>query len=237
MIKKEFELIVPTDDIIDFYNRLWDENAQDRKTVIQLFQNGPDVDVKDFLRQDVGKFMEKDRKIRCYKDEGKSVEFLKEINSTYHTRLGLKPSEKWSDEEWSISSITELCKDEDNGINDFINICKKKTGKNHYSFASKVFNFICPEKYPILDRITVTLLNQYYESLLKKPNRKSRWGDYRAYVEDYSRFLEHLKSEGKIASVENKKRFDVFLWTYGVVIEDYWEALGVIRYSGVEYKT
>ena len=97
-----------------------------------------------------------------------------------------------------------------------------------------------PDEFPILDSISVTLLNQYYrdycsDDTQKEINRKSKWGNYQCYKEDYKTILNKL-GLSTTNSTYSFKKFDIFLWTYGVLISKYWEEVGVISFNSIEYK-
>ena len=234
-MEKQYELITPTDFIIDYYNDLWmNDKRIDEK--IQLFDKGDAMAVGYLLFPNSFESNgEKDDSIIKAFNNNQSKEFLSCINETYSTQLRIK-SDKWNDNRWSINEIKKYSKQKD--IDAFIQVCKKITNKNTYSFATKVFSFTDRSRYPILDSISVALLKRYYERFLNKPIKKNEWGNYNDYVKDYTELLDTLKREKLIANDTDFKRFDIFLWLYGKAIEKYWEKVGVINFNNerVTYK-
>jgi hypothetical protein len=222
-MEKLFELVEPTPDIIDFYNDLWRGENIYKKTV--LFKNGIEIDITDYLPLDIAEYSSKDDDIKKYIVDNNTEKFLKTINSVYHTRVNLS-SVDWNDECWHIDNIRE------EGIDRFISKLQDKTKRYEYSFATKVFSFLNEEDCPILDSIAVSLLNEYYKVCFDtNEDRKKQWGTYKNYKEDYKKILEK-----KNLSDISFKKFDVFLWTYGVVIQNYWQKCGIIVYKPVQYQ-
>ena len=232
---KKYKLITPNEEVIKTFNALWTKDDESKITKMKLFEGAEEVDISDWpLLKELENNKKKDEKIRGLK-ETDFPEFLKEINKVYSTRLSLKKGYNWDDEDWCKEKVEKMCKEEKNGgengsgIAEFINVCKNKTGRNEYSFATKVFSFMCPDSFPILDSISGSLLYQYYTDLFDKPNKKSAWSNYKQYTKDYEAIMNKL-------GISSMKEFDIFLWTYGSLISQYWENSGIIKFESISYK-
>ena len=178
---------------------------------------------------------EDDMRIReLMQDDSSFHDALKLINSVYHTGLRIDYSKMCSRQEFLTMCREEIEKYENIGENEsrtsgfdrFMKVCRDATGRNAYSFATKAFCFQDGEQFPILDRITVTLLAEYLDS-----PRKREWGIYENYKRDYELFRQKYG-----LTSYSFKQIDVFLWTYGVAIESYWKKVGVFDFESVPYQ-
>ena len=219
-MNKKYELIEPTNERIDLFNSLW--STESKEDSIELFKNGDIYEFENIYRSN----SEKDVKISSALNESRIKDFFIQINSTYHTRITNIDdlSRRLSEEYKSIEDF----KDKD--IDAFISDCKKCGGRYEYSFATKVFSFVNGDKYPILDSNVSTLLMEYLK--YKGYNvKKSSWGKYSKYIEDYKVFMK------KYGINKSYKEIDVFLWTYADLLQRYWkEQLGVLSFESVQYK-
>ena len=93
-----------------------------------------------------------------------------------------------------------------------------------------MFSFIDEEKYPIMDSIVVTLLDKYLSYKEEKIHTKKEWGNYASYIKSYKVFKESYE-----LSDCSMKEIDKFLWTYGKILEKYWEDMGVIRFESISF--
>ncbi len=224
----KIQLITPTREIISDFNSFW--TSKPNTTTIKLFANDDAIDINRFIAK--GRFKEygdQDDEICKTQD---LMEFLKKINSLYHTRVSkidviieklriLGITDK--------NSFEEKIKNVEMTLPKFVGCCKEATGKYTYSFASKVFSFIDEEKYPIIDSFVATMLEKYeYKGKIDK----SKWGDYSQYIENYNAFKNHYE----ITDLSFKK-IDKFLWTYAKILSDYWTDFGVLKYKPVFFDT
>ena len=222
---KEWKLITPSIEVVETFNEFWTSNPS--KTTIQLFEKGDLIDVKNYISE-FSDFENGDNDIR---NTGDMESFLKKINDTYHTRVtGISQLVlKLADKDIHDKNDLKRCiKEEKLTLPQFVKICKETTGDYTYSFATKVFSFLDEKKYPIVDSIVATLLDEYeYEG---KISPRSKWGDYSLYIANYNSF----KCEFGLDKLSNKK-IDKFLWTYGKIIDAYWIDMGVLRFSAVSF--
>ena len=227
----KFTLITPNEEIVKKYNDFWFKRDNSDWSV-HLFKN-PEIRIKD-IRNHIGNnpyemFGAKDKKIeKAWKDENVNViSFLRQINSVYNTRvrnIGKPQAEK---------TLNDIDKNKLSNMEftDFVKLCKKFSGSYAYSFATKVYSFMKPEEYPIVDSLVATLLEYYLKAKgLDREYPKSKWGDYDEYIKAYNR----LKKEYNLHC--SNKQIDVFLWTYAIAIQDYWEKMGVLSFAPVTYK-
>lgn len=218
-------LITPKKDVIEEYNKFWVDPNTAENASVQLFTDCEKICVSELIPiEEFIRYKDNDEAIIKLVNERKFEEALIKINSTYHTRLSTENFNVLAD--W-LNSQNDLNKMD---IDAFIGICKNVTGKNAYSFASKVFSFIAVanglDRYPIIDSISATLLAMYLEC------KQAEFGNYGDYCKKYNEFKE--KNELNDLSY---KQIDIFLWTYGTAILRYWEnELGVFSFSSVEYK-
>ena len=219
-----YKLIRPTNETIEQYNRFWNINNVSIDPInwkIQLFEGDDLVDMTNYISESkFREYGEGDRLIYSLLEADDIPGFLGQINSTYHTRLSVSKL-KGLDKKWFT---------EDN-IDDFVDICKKEMGKKAYSFASKVYSFLYPELFPIIDSYAATLLWEYMSNEYKMNHQYSDWGYYRKYKDAYNVFKEESGIDKK-----TYKETDRFLWTYAVVLREFWRKQGVLTFASVEYK-
>ncbi len=224
-----YKLIEPNNDVIDLFNSFWDEKAESIDDWnVQLFKDRELVDIRKYVGKNnddihmaFGKVDEEIKKLwDSLKESDSSEEFLKIINKHYHTRVK------------NIKSIKLTKKDlMDMDVKQFIEECYPITKRYDYSFATKVFSFIYPEKNPILDSFSTTLIWYYLSDDRREKYPKSKWGDYEEYKNAYNAFIEqyNLKCD--------YKRTDKFLWTYATCIQNYWiQECGILSFGSVSYK-
>ena len=223
-INKVWKLIKPSPEIVETFNNFWTPNPL--KKEIQLFENDDIIDVSKYILE-FSNFEKDDEDIR---EAGDLEGFLRKINETYHTRVTGLSQVLSKLEAKNICDKNKLKKHIEEGkltLPQFVIICKEATGKYTYSFATKVFSFL-DDKYPIIDSIVTTLLDEY--EYMGKISPRSKWGDYDLYNKNYNNFkkafgLDNLSS----------KKIDKFLWTYGKIIDAYWVDMGVLRFSPVSF--
>ena len=224
MCNKVFQLVKPSDELVEKYNLFWNKNIDEisegnRK--VKLFEE-VEIDVRDYLDQALWENGVKDDKIIKFYKEGNIKSFLKEINSVYHTRLNVKDfkdiSKEWLDK---------------NNVDGLVKKCKEDLGKKAYSFSTKVYSFINPEEYPIMDRYASTILWEYIKDDEKYKGIKSKdiFGKYDEYIKAYDYFRDKYNLNNW-----TYKEIDIFFWTYAVLIEKYWEKQGVMIFESVIYK-
>ena len=169
-----------------------------------------------------------DERISTFVEEKNLEEFFKILNGKYHTRL---KTEKIADK-LTWDELTSMSVDE------FVKRCYEKTGRRAYSFATKVFNFIDGNKYPILDSYVVTLLERYLNDWEKKQCEQDKiiWNkkDWDTY-DKYQRAYDDFRDKYQLKELSYKKT-DVFLWAYGSAIQKYWKDIGVLSFESVSYK-
>ena len=214
----KYELIEPTVELIKQYDNLWRKDKPDEKDYhIPLFKH-ISIDIRK-TELDIRSFGKKDEMIDDYRTSDVR-KFFFELNKVYHTRVNTKGiAEEWSSKERSLASDTTMTLDR------LVELCKEKTRKNHYSFATKVFSFIDPDTYPIMDKYVVNMLKTYLELDSITP-----WGNYQNYIAAYERFKDKYglnKSSDKL----NYKMIDQFLWTYAYLLQWYWKNEGVMFFD------
>lgn len=222
--EKEWKLIAPSIEIVETFNEFWTSNPS--KTTIQLFENGNLIDVRKYI----GEFSDFEKGDDDIRNAGNLESFLKNINKTYHTRVtGISQlvSKLAARDIHDKSDLEKCIEKKELTLPQFVQICKEHTGDYTYSFATKVFSFL-DDKYPIVDSIVATLLDEYeYEG---KISPRSKWGDYSLYVDNYECFKHAFGLDGL-----SSKKIDKFLWTYGKIIDAYWIDMGVLRFSPVSF--
>ncbi len=222
-----FNLVIPDAELVDRYNRLW--NGEETDTMFVIFDGKGPVNITGYLPKNFASYKQKDGVIeKCY-EKGDIKAFFENINSTYHTRLS-------SDNINSISSI-EKSWFTSNGVDELVMLCKDRINVNAYSFSTKVFSFIYPNKFPIMDSMVSTLLWYYMgEDYKIEKRRKSVWGNYNEYCRAYKMFMDSTDS----LKQKTFKQMDIFMWTYANVISDYWSEWckeeGIISFSPIAYK-
>lgn len=218
----EYILINPTTEIVNQYDRIWKGNQNKEDYRIKLFDHIC-IDIRDYYNLKMIKsFGEQDRMIDDYRKKNDVDMFFAKLNTVYHTRLNTKGiAEAWSSAGWTLLPDTTMTPDT------LIELCKQKTGSYAYSFSSKVFSFIDPDTYPIMDKYVVNMLRAYGIKGI------STWGDYKKYIEAYNEFRKKFKLD-----TLSYKKIDQFLWTYANLLERYWEKEGVIFFNNtVSYKS
>ncbi len=232
----KYKIITPTKALIEQYDGFWTKEINEWK--VQLFEV-PQIVVQD-IREYIPDYNNengepyvlygaKDDSIKGLYENDDIIGFLKEINAVYHTRVP-----KLDDLKIKKPELIYMANMEDfRGIDAFVRVCHKVTGRNEYSFATKVFSFIDDKKYPILDSLVATMIWEYLKRIKLDYPPKNSWGDYRKYVEAYKIFIDqYLKDSGF-----TYKQIDRFLWTYAIVINEYWKKeLGLISFESIPYK-
>ena len=234
--EKEFMLREPSGELVDQFNSFWEKGCDAPEKKVSLFEGGEMVDIFDILGNSFfDGLAEDDKRIHALmQDDSTFHDALRLINSVYHAGLRIDFSKMCSRQEFLTMCREEIEKYENIGENEsrtggfdrFMKVCREATGRNAYSFATKAFCFQNGERFPILDRITVTLLAEYLGS-----PRKREWGIYENYKRDYELF----RQKYGLTSYSFKK-IDVFLWTYGIAIESYWKKIGVFDFESVSYQ-
>ncbi len=229
---------MPTKALVEQYDGFWTKEANEWK--VQLFEE-PEIwvsDIREFIphkdNEIIGQpyelYGKKDYDIKDFYKNGDVIGFLKEINTVYHTRVP-----KLNELKITKNDLINMVDMQDyRGIDSFVKECYEVTGRKEYSFATKVFSFIKPEKYPILDSLVATMIWEYLNEENKNNHPKNRWGDYRNYVKAFDAFIEqyNLQKTGL-----TYKEIDKFLWTYAIVISEYWKKeLGLISFETISYK-
>lgn len=226
-----FQLITPAPHIVEKYNNFRKKDNNDWS--VALFQNCSEIDIRDYIvkKNEDGsydspydKYSKNDEVIADYYNKGNIPSFLKELNKTYHTRLNTECLFGLN-KKWFIShNVDDLV--------DYYYRNSKKGKKTPYSFCSKVYSFVNEKENPIMDSYVSTLLWEYMSTEYKKKHSKSDWGSYAEYKTAYGLFK---KKYG--LTDYSYKQLDVFLWTYAVAIQNYWERIGVIKFDSVAYKS
>lgn len=222
------KLIIPTKEMVQKYVSYWEKPNENNASTydIQLFNDGENVNVREYWGKRYCRNFNKDELIKKRWQEGKVKEFLRLINSTYSTRVS------------NLDKVElENVRLEGMSMSSFIACVKKESKRKEYSFATKVFNFIHPTEYPIIDSLSVTLLWLYLSEKLNRAElmdySRNNWGSYRSYKEAYDKFIDIYQLNDL-----SYKEIDIFLWTYGVVLKKYCnEKYGVFKlYNVPSYK-
>ena len=219
----DYELITPTKDLVLQYNAFWTEDRPESWEVA-LFKGRDPVNITSYISEtEFRQMRDDDTRIVKYVT-AKDLTALTEINKVYHTRMNAKLVVE------KLESWDNLCEMD---LDEFVNFCKEVTTIKTYSFATKVFSFI-KQNCPILDSYVVTLLD-YYLSKKKETDHieypdKSNWGSYEAFRNAYDAFRAAYQLKDC-----NYKQIDHFLWTYGKVLQAYWQANGVLAFVSVSY--
>lgn len=234
--EKPFRLREPSGELVEQFNSFWEKGCDAPQKKLSLFEGGEMVDIFDILGNSFfDGLAEDDKRIHALmQDDSTFHDALRLINSVYHTRLRIDYSKMCSRQEFLTMCREEIekyetCEEDESrnsGFDRFMRVCREATGRNAYSFATKAFCFQDGEQFPILDRITVTLLAEYLDS-----SRKMAWGIYENYKRDYELFRQKYGLTNY-----SFKKIDVFLWTYGIVVESYWKKVGVFDFESVSYQ-
>lgn len=235
-MKKEFLLLDPSGELVEQFNSFWEKGSKAPEKKINLFVVGEWINIFDLLGNAFfDGLADNDRKIQeLIQDDASFYDALGLINSTYHTRLRIDYSKMCSrkefvtmcDEEIENYEKGEEDKARTSGFDRFMKVCKDATGKNAYSFATKAFCFHDGKQFPILDKITVTLLARYLGE-----TRRREWGIYKYYKRDYEMFRQKYG-----LSEYSFKQIDIFLWTYGIAINQYWKNRGIFDFESISYQ-
>lgn len=213
----QYKPVKPTVDMVKQFNRIWDGLKNEKDYQIEIYE-GVYVDITKYLEDEIESLGKDDIKIQKYCNNNDIANFFSELNSIYHTRIKKEEILEIA-AEWSLPDTTK-------SLDGLVELCKKKTKTYAYSFATKVFSFISPDKYPIMDRYVVNMLKAYNIKGI------STWGDYDKYIAAYNEFKEKYELEFSY------KKIDRFLWLYGKLIERYWKNEGVLFFdSTVWYKS
>ena len=213
----KYALVKPTEKLVEQYNDIWRGKKSDGEQLsegdyrIQIFEDIC-VDIRDYLPKEIKTLSKDDKKIQYYLEKKDVANLFSEINRIYHTWLKPEEIERIA-EGWSLSDTTKT-------VDDLVMHSQKKAGKYAYSFATKVFNFIDPDTYPIMDKYVVNMLKAYNIKGI------SNWGDYQKYIEAYDEFKKRYSLDKF-----SYKRIDEFLWTYGKLIQRYWKKEGVLLFD------
>lgn len=224
---KQYKLIKPDSETVGRFNKFWDgvENIQEAE--VSIFEGEKPISINGYLPEDYKDYKANDDTIKeLLKTD--LTKALKVINKCYHTRLRITDALE-RDTSWWYRSDNEI-KVRDGSFKHFIKLCKKETGKWAYSYATKVYNFINPKEYPIIDSYAVTILNEYMKSVSNNIPR-ANWGNYEAYRETYREFVQKNGLQKF-----TYKQIDIFLWTYAYIIKCYWKSIGMLQFETVSYK-
>jgi len=218
-------LITPTPDVIRIFNSFWTETPE--TLAIPLFEGDDAIDVGELILE-FQSLDEQDENIGNTED---LHDFLREINSKYHTRVrgGVDNivAALGAHGVMTKQDLIEVVNNNQLTIPAFVDICRHATGTYTYSFATKVFCFVDNnDRFPIIDSYAATVLDAYeYEGKISR----NLWGDYEQYRNNYSRF----KDAFHIANTNRET--DRFLWTYGKILDAYWIRQGVLRFSTISF--
>ena len=94
---------------------------------------------------------------------------------------------------------------------DLIAFVKKDGVNNAYSFASKYLSFSCPELYPVMDRYSRELIDQYTEYYPEIPKIQNK-NSYKEFCAAFDVF--HGIVNRRTGDVYSAKRVDMFIWQY-----------------------
>ena len=215
----DYALITPTNKIVKKFNDLWNTDLKDNELTIEIFKD-VDFDISD-LKGELIKYGRDDETIKRYLNNRDISNFLKQINSIYHTRV-----KNISKLNITLDELKEL------DVDKFVVNYKELLGRNEYSFATKVYSFLYPDKYPIIDSLSATLIWKYLDPDRRKKHPKSQWGKYDCYKNAYDAFKSQYNLD------KSYKEIDVFLWTYAILIQNYWEnKLGVFKFESIQYQS
>ncbi len=220
--KRDYVLVTPSEGIVKQYCSFWGlcNSAEKIDWQIPLFK-GVKADIRQYINEDEFKsFGEKDNDIKTSVESNDFPAVLTKINSVYHTRLKVT----------AIASATTFDDVRNMSIDEFVDLCKRQTGVNAYSFATKLFSFIDGTKYPIMDSYVATLL-EYYLTKKGIAVAKTDWGNYGEFKKAYAKFVDNYGLTGL-----TYKQLDIFFWTYGKVIHKYWKEAGVLSFETIPYK-
>ena len=220
------QLLTPNPELVDIFNSFWPNPPA--QLCMKLFEDGEEIDISDYIPQ-FSDYSTKDALINIHKNV---LDFLEQINSTYSTRVNdvFKINQKLR--EIGIldkNTFKSFVSEGRLSLPEFVNLCKQATGKYTYSYATKVFSFIDPSRFPIIDSFVVTMLSEYdYEGDGK--TLRTKWGDYSAFKANYDCFMRAFGLENY-----TYKQIDRFLWTYGKILSDYWSNMGVLSFESVAF--
>ena len=209
---------------IDVFVKLWTPNSVDR---MRLYENGNLININEYKKEFIG-LSDIDEIILQIED---LQVCFSEINKHYHTRVsGIDVIIEVLQDKGIIkrSDLKNIIMNGELDLPNFVDLCKTATGQYTYSFASKVYSFLFPKDYPIIDSIVATLLAKYLD---KEKTYKKEWGDYSAYKRDYDTFF----SKYDLSDDYKYIKADMFLWTYGKILLKYWIDNGFMEYDGVSF--
>ena len=246
---KKYELITPTDDVIDQFNKMWN-GEKDAIYNIELFKESGKTDISEYDCIKNQGHSEKDKSIeevfsRLYikSDLETFEEAVEKINSIYHTMLKdpKETAKRIYKERTDLFKCVDEAKQDDkkyiNAVN-FVACIDKKDGSGSYlySFATKFCSFLARAVYkdekggpPIFDAIASNLIKEFLNNKGEKVSM-SAMGEYGVYYGNYNNFKELYEI------TKNNKEVDIFLWLYGKVIQEYWQKMGVLSFNSVYYK-
>lgn len=233
---EKFELVKPSTSLINQYWTIYNKSDQGEPDdyTVPLFEDMDPVDLreKNYLSKKNFAHKKDDVDIRNFLYNHDMKRFLEKLNAAYSTRVR-NLDVLVNDCHWWYRQNERTVPTMD--LDNFVRYCKNdlKMGYYPYSFATKIYSFLDPEKYPILDSYSATLLNEY----LKEPDderneQRKRWGCYKHYKADYDKFREKYSLSDDLTY----KQIDVFLWTYATVLSEYWKQMGVLEFKSVEFK-
>lgn len=233
---EKFKLVTPSTSLINQYWTIYNKSDQGEPEdyTVTIFEGVEPVDIREkhYLTKKNYTHKKDDDKISECLDEHDIKGFLEKLNAAYSTRAKnlviLANDCKWFEQQ-----NKEIKPNMD--LDNFVRYCKNvlDMGYYPYSFATKIYSFLDPEKYPILDSYSVTLLNEYLKEPGDERNApRERWGCYKNYQEDYDKF----RKKYSLSDDLTYKQIDVFLWTYATVLSEYWKQMGVLEFENVEFK-
>ena len=244
----KFDLVQPKD-VIDQYIKIWNDGCIDENKDIDIFSNVK-IDISDYKCIYNKKYNDYDDKEikpcfdNLYKDRDDIEVYRKaveKVDSIYNTMLNKKrdvtAANIFANREEIFRKIEIIKNCNENGdirkkLVDYIACINKESGGSYiYSFATKFCSFMLEDTFPIFDSIVSTLVWKYLKEKGIKCSH-DKMGDYGYYLDRYSDFINQYDLEGY-----TYKNIDVFLWLYGKIMTEYWEKIGVIRFSSVYYKS
>lgn len=229
ILPDNYVLVTPNNNVIERYLHFREENNQQWN--VQLFEGYPEIDdIRMYIvkqNQDgtfqspYEVFASGDIDIQNFYNNDDIPNFLRLLNSKYHTRLNTQCISNLTRDWFTEHSVDDLIAEYRRSSN---------TNGNKYSFCTKVYSFVNPEENPIMDSYVSTLLWEYMPQEYKDTHHKREWGNYNVYCDAYRLFRDTY-------GIDNYsfKELDTFLWTYALAIQNYWKIHGFLSFDSVTY--